>query len=83
MNIHTITVAQVIKMKSRLKGSGLLNKKDADVIGVFIAATEENNPSAITKDMLIDIWHLVQFTNLLNNESTTFKYKNNKRISLD
>jgi len=70
-------------MKSRLKGSGLLNKKDADIIGVFIAATEENNPSAITKDMLIDIWHLVQFTNLLNNESTTFKYKNNKRISLD
>ncbi len=60
-----------------------MNKKDADIIGVFIAATEENNPSAITKDMLIDIWHLVQFTNLLNNESTTFKYKNNKRISLD
>ena len=83
MNIHTITVAQVIKMKSRLKGAGLLGKKDADIIGTFITATEENNPSAVTRDMLIDIWHLVQFTNLLDNPSTTFKYKNNKRISLD
>jgi hypothetical protein len=87
-----ITPAQVIKMKSRLKGMGLLNKKDELVIGVFISAFENNNPDAVTREMIIEIVHLIEFTNRfsvdavkykIDKETPVFKYKNNKRISLD
>lgn len=83
MNLHTITTAQVIKTKARLKGVGLLNEKDNLLIGVFIQAMETKDVSALNRDSLIEIWHLVQFGQWLDENKPKMKYKNNKRISLD
>jgi hypothetical protein len=90
-----ITPAQVIKMKSRLKGMGLLGKKDELVIGVYIGAIEDNDPNSVSKEALIEIAHLIVFTNshfdsessakykVEGSDALVFKYRNNKRISLD
>lgn len=95
MNIHEITVAQVVKMKSRLKGAGLMNKKDDEVIGVFLKAANDNNPALLTREMLIEIFFLIQHSNqFLEGQSSAkyelkldggqkMKYKNGKRIFLD
>lgn len=84
MNIHTITTAQVIKTKSRLKGAGLLNKLDNDVLMRFIAAMEANDVSTLKRDDLVDIWHIVEFTKWLEANPQQIKYKkDNSRISLD
>lgn len=84
MNIHTITVAQVIKTKSRLKGAGLLNKTDDLILKRFISAMEVNDVSTLTRDDLVDIWHIVEFTKWLEANPQQIKYKkDNSRISLD
>lgn len=95
MNIHQITVAQVVKLKSRLKGAGLMNKKDKEIITTFIKAAEDNNPAGITRDIMIELHFLIQHSNqFLEGQSSAkyelnldggkkLKYKNGKRIFLD
>lgn len=83
MNLDTLSATQVIKAKARLKGIGLLNEKDALLFGLFISAMETKDVSKVSKDHLIEIWHLVQFTDFLDKNPPKMKYKNNNRISLD
>lgn len=84
MNLSTITVSQVVKARARLKGIGLLGKKDDALLSCFLEAMNNNDVSHLTRDSLIDIWHLVQFTIYLDKNPQEVKYdKNNKRIFLD
>lgn len=83
MNLSTITPAQVVKAKSRLKGIGLLSKEDDALFTLFLQAIENNDVTMLKRDNLIDIWHLVQFSVYLDGNPQQIKYRNNKRIFLD